>query len=140
MAYNYVGSDSDGISGIRYMRDDLGRVICESYLTYIGDVNTADNPEDYQVIGTETGLCCAEYNYDDFDCVEMRLLDSDNQLTPGIDKYCSQKCVYVNHNCVSVSYCGVNGMPVMLDDGYASATIKYDLKGNRSELSLFGPD
>ena len=80
---NYVGTDSDGISGIRYERDEWGRVVRESYLTFVGDGKFALNPEDFAMIGTETGLCYAEYTYDGFDCVEMRLLNADRQPVSG---------------------------------------------------------
>ena len=135
---NYVGTDSDGISGIRYERDEWGRVVRESYLTFVGDGKFALNPEDFAMIGTETGLCYAEYTYDGFDCVEMRLLNADRQPAAGVRKYSSEKCEHSGHNCAAVAFYDIDGNPVSLEEGYASYGIEYDQNGNMREVRFFG--
>lgn len=60
---NDMASDADGVAGLRYTRDALGRVVREEYLTYIGDAGSAARAEDYDVIGMRNGVCGMEYLY-----------------------------------------------------------------------------
>lgn len=138
---NYVATDADGISGIRYERDEKGRVIRESYLTFSGTGKTATNPKDYEIIGTRTGLASVEYVYNDVnDCVETRFLNAEGKLTPGLDHVCLCKCEFENHNLISETYYDADEIPMYCDKRFASFTREFDEHGNEITLLFFGTD
>ena len=137
---NYVGRDADGISGMRYERDELGRAVRTSYLTFIGDGKTATDSNDYEVIGTRTGLASVEYVYDQYDCVSIRYLNADGQLIPGLDNVCEFRKEYRDHNKFRECCYDALGEPAYSDNGYVSYEIKYDESGNEINTYFFGLD
>lgn len=137
---NYVAADADGVSGVRFERDEWGRVIRESYLIFTGEGKTAENPEDYEIIGSRTGVAAVEYDYDGFDGVETRFLDVSGKLTTGFLSVCVDRLEYKDHNVVKSSYYDADGRPMFSSGGYASYEAVYDDHGNEIRESYCGTD
>ncbi|MBR2853987.1 MAG: toll/interleukin-1 receptor domain-containing protein, partial [Clostridia bacterium] len=63
-AYNRFAEDADGIAGIRYERDEQGRVTRLYDLSFLSDESTdAGRPEHYQVIGKRSGAAGIAFVY-----------------------------------------------------------------------------
>ena len=139
---NEVGTDSDGISGIRYERDGLGRIKKEYYLKYKGKSGFADNSDDFECSGDKSELAIVEYKYDNdsFDCTEVRFFNADSEPTQNYEFVCSYKDQYKNHNIIKSSSFDENEQPVLSDENYSSTVMEYYYNGLVKKYKLFGKD
>ena len=166
--YMGVGSltpvpDGDGLFGLRYTRDELGRIVQTVYL----------DPEG-KPTATKTGLAGVRYRYDgagnlsrcewlslqgtpwpneqgvavsemDFDSVgntnREKYLDADGAPCLSEDGYAGWADEYdARGNVTREAYFGVDGAPCLSKDGYAEARLEYDGRGNRTRVAYFGVD
>lgn len=141
-AYNKVAQDADGISGLRYERDDKGRVTGVSYLSYIGpsDLNAAD-PENFQMIGKKNGEAGMEFSYDENDDVsEIRFVGVNGEPVRNAAYGSLARFEHEGHNETKCSFYDSDGEPVLNDYGCAGYQCEYDGQGNMISLHYFGTD
>ena len=140
--YNDFAMDEEGVSGFRYERDALGRVIRMSYLTFVG-IYTKDavKSSNYAVIGRRDGQAALEFVYDDhFDDVEIRFLDAAGMpiLHPAYG--CIIRSQFINHNKTRQSFYTAEGEPYLDSFGIAGYDSVYDERGYEIKRSYFGVD
>lgn len=136
---NSMASDADGIGGLRFDRDTLGRVIRITYLIHTGPGRTAERSEDYEAIGSRTGIAFKELEYDSaFNLTETRYFDNNGPAfcEPG---YARRVDRYENHNCVETLQYGADGNPVYAR-GWVRVIHKYDSLGKRVETRYLDQD
>lgn len=140
--YNHVAQDADGISGIRYERDDLGRVIRKYWLTFTGAVDTsADNSANFEVIGKGNAEAGVTYIYNESDdLIEERRLDINGEPVLNTKRGSIARSEFENHNKVKESYLTPEGEPFIIDEGYAIWENVYDDHGNIIKGRSLGTD
>lgn len=139
-AYNRFAEDADGIAGIRYDRDELGRVTRLFYLTFISDESTdAGRPEHYQVIGKRSGEAGIAFAYDsDDNCTERQVLDARGQVMTDPAYGALTRYEYAGHNEIRMSCFDEKGDLFLNDRGWAVKLSQYDERGRRVRVSFCG--
>ncbi len=141
-AYNDTASDPDGVGGIRYERDELGRVRRMWYLTYVGERDSARYAEDYAVVGLQNGVAGMEFRYNaNNELEEYIYLDASGEAILNSRGFASAKLSYdVRHNPTENRYFDAEGAPVVQAGGFAVYALEYDDRGNRTGSHFYGPD
>ena len=139
-AYNNVAADQDGICGMRYERDETGRVIRLWYLGYTGERGSARFSEDYEIIGMSNGVAGMSYTYNEQDeLTEYTYLDSAGKSIRNSQRFSLVKIRYDDHhNSIETSYYDTAGNPVIKTGGFAVYTVEYDARGNRTGAHFYG--
>ena len=141
-AYNHFAADADGISGIRYERDEQGRVTRLNWLSFTAsESRDAGKAENYEVIGKRGGEAGRAYLYDGSgDCTELHILDAEGQ--PITDEAYGAVTVYQyeNHNELRRTCRDAEGGLFLNEEGYAVRESRYDDRGNRIRVSCFGTE
>ena len=124
--------DGDGIGGIEYSLDRLGRVVELRYLGLGGDTYGA----------TKQNIAGKRYYYDSADnCTCIELFDPDGKLTFNGDGWMIVEYDYdSNGNCISESYYDADGRPRNRKEGFASLECRFDGNGNVIRVELFTVD
>ncbi|MDO4563817.1 MAG: TIR domain-containing protein [Clostridia bacterium] len=129
-------SDSDGVWGLRYERDTLGRAEKIVYLSL-----TEVSPE-YKEIGSKTGIYGKAYEYDDdYNMTKCTYYGKDG--APVFNERQWMICVQVcdaMHNAMRESFINENGESILCGDGYAEIAREYDNRGNVTREIFFGTD
>ena len=110
----------------------------ESFLTYTGKGKTADKAENFDVIGTRTGLCSVTYQYENDDCVERRYWNADGQPTVSNEIFSMSRIEFRNHSFIRVSYFDTEGHPVCCRSGFAERKCQRDSRGNAVKMFFYG--
>ena len=141
-AYNHFAEDADGISGIRYDRDELGRVTRLRYLSFVASDSTDAGKDDhYKVIGKRSGEAEIRYVYDgSSDCTELHMLDAREKAIADAKFGAVTVYQFAGHNEEKRSCYDAQGNLFLNEDGYAVRESVYDDQGNRIRLSFFGTD
>ena len=141
-AYNHFAADADGISGIRYERDEQGRVTRLNWLSFTAsESRDAGKAENYEMIGKRGGEAGRAYLYDGSgDCTELHILDAEGQ--PITDEAYGAVTVYQyeNHNELRRTCRDAEGGLFLNEEGYAVRESRYDDRGNRIRVSCFGTE
>ncbi|MBQ4257728.1 MAG: toll/interleukin-1 receptor domain-containing protein, partial [Clostridia bacterium] len=139
-AYNNVAFDSDGISGLRYERDETGRVSRLWYLSYTGERGSARFPEDYRILGLNNGVAGISFSYNGKNEVEeYTYLDAEGAPIRNSREFASAKIVYdTSHNPVETRFYSVSGEPVRQTGGFSVYALEYDAHGNRTVSRFLG--
>ena len=140
--YNDFGQDAEGISGLRFERDELGRVVKMYFLSFINPSGTdADKSSNFAVIGRRDGLAAMRFAYDENnDLVETRYLDAEGNpfLHPSYGCICRSE--YEWHNEVRVLYLTADEEPYVNASGVAGWRYEYDAQGQEIRYAGFGKD
>lgn len=138
-AYNDAASDSDGVAGYRYERDELGRVVKLWYLAYLGERGSARYPEDYGIVGLKNGVSGIRFAYNEQnELAEYAYLDKDGAPIRNSRGFSCAKLRYdEHHNQVETRYYDVEGKPVRQAGGFAVYALAYDGRGNRIESHFY---
>ena len=130
--------DADGVGGLRFERDDLGRITRIWYLTCTGSGSSAIDPGQYAVRGTLNGLYSKQYVYDqDGNIEEIRYLGKDDK---PVNYYLNASTIqrkFSDYNILEEQYLDAVGNPVINTDLYASYTAVHDEKGNQIQKSYY---
>ncbi|MCR4655458.1 MAG: TIR domain-containing protein [Lachnospiraceae bacterium] len=131
-AYNHIAVDADGIAGLRYERDELGRALKQYYLSYTGTGLSAEEAENYAVIGTRQGLFGMSYLYDgEDDLCEVSYISADGKPVMSKDNgYARLLRAFEDHNCTEISYYDGSGAYTSCREGYACMKAAYDDYGD----------
>ena len=135
---NEIGNDSDGVYGIRFKRDELGRVKEEQYLKYTGSSGMALDSDEFECIGEKDEIAIVKYDYDGFDCVKMSFFNADDEPTAGGNFASSSVTHFYNHNPVKIEFFDEKGQPVLTNEKFASLTASHKSDGHIRTLELFG--
>ncbi len=142
MRNNKVATDSAGIAGIRYKRDDMGRMLGVRYLAYEGENGDASDREAYCETHNADGIYGLYYVYDDRGFfTEAGFCDSEGKLIYSPDRIAYGKSEYDEYgNSVKESYYGTDDQPVFSIDGIAGVETEYDDHGNPVRTGYIGTD
>lgn len=141
-AYNDAASDPDGIGGMRYERDALGRVSRLWYLTCVGERGSARYAEDYEIIGMKNGVAGMEFCYNERnELAEYTYLNASGEPIRCSRGYASVKLDYdEHHNPTENRYYNTQDEPVYQAGGFAVYALEYDGRGNRTGSHFYGLD
>ncbi|MBR1772023.1 MAG: TIR domain-containing protein [Lachnospiraceae bacterium] len=132
---NYMALDADGIGGIRYQRDEQGRMTGRAYLYHTGSRDRASYAEDYVTGGPQGTVSGYRLSYDARGhLAETQIYDADGVRQTTRYEYNAQ------NNRTRVSYYNAGGEPVMTEEGVASYTYEYDAHGNVMKTTYYGTD
>ena len=138
---NYSATDADGISGIRYERDALGRMTKTYLLTFVGSGLSAEDPGNYAVIGIRSGVWGYAFEYDENDNhAGTRCFGKDGApvINPATG-FCSLEAQYDSqHHQQEVCFLDTHGELMLNAEGYASYTCAYDGMGREITLRYYG--
>ena len=139
-AYNHFAEDADGISGMRFERDDLGRVRCLQYLSFVAEGSAdATRTDHYDVIGKRSGEAGMVFLYDDSgDRTELRVQDARGQAITDAGYGAVTAYEYEGHNEVRMRCYDTDGSLFLNEGGYAVRETRYDERGNRIQVRYFG--
>lgn len=139
--WNETGTDTEGISGLRFQRDDLGRVTKMEYLTHTGS-GSADSTEGYSVIGKRNGIAGIEFIYDGYHNTKEIYIDANGNKTLCEYGYSSCENEYnETGNLVKVKYCGTDGkLTLHTEYGYAASGAEYNDRGYRIKITNYDKD
>ena len=141
-AYNDAAFDPDGVGGLRYERDELGRVSRLWYLTCVSERGNARYAEDYGIVGLQNGVAGMEFRYNERNELEAyTYLDVSGEPIRCSRGYATVKLQYDAHrNPTENRYYDTQGEPVYQTGGFAVYALEYDGRGNRTDLHFYGPD
>ncbi len=152
--------DSDGIFGVSYTLDSLGRRVQIQYLNREGSPHctkrgVAGKYYEYERGGnickiTYVGLdgnpilnehlwaICIESSDNNGNVIDGAFYSSENNLCSAIGGYAKYKFRYnAQGNQIETSYFDIDGNPCFNGEGVAKWTAKYDASGNRIEAACF---
>ena len=140
--YNHSAHDADGISGIRYERDDQGRILRMQYLTFTADGSMdATRQENYEVVGKRSGEAGFEFLPDENnDRAEQRTLDAEGKLITLASGGAGSMYQYADHNEVRKVYFDADREPFLTNLDIACQASVYDERGNLIKVSFLGRD
>lgn len=140
---NSPARDADGISGIRYERDELGRITMLLYLSLVGDDSSETAFTDkYEVIEKSSGEAGVKFTYDGSGNVDkVRFIGANGE--PVLHK---NGCAGLERsydecgNIVITHYFDMNDKPVLISYGYSAYYCSYDEHGREVEIFYCGTD
>ena len=124
-------SDADGIFGMRYTLDSLGRQVKIEYL------GIDDEP-----CSTKQGVAGKLYEYDCYGNI-CKATYINIKGEPILNQLMWAQCISIadnSGNIIEESCFGIDGKPCLDKDGAAKYTLKYDERGNYIEKACFGTD
>lgn len=122
-------SDADGIFGMAYILDSLGRRIRVEYLGADG-----------QKISTKQGISGREYEYDQWGNISKTTYIKDDDQ-PILNEKKWAFCINLSDeygNIVETQCFGADGKPCYIDIGASRHVTKYDKRGNLTEERCYG--
>ena len=138
---NDVGADADGISGLRYARDELGRTERVYYLAYKGSSGKALRTEDYQAMTKKNGIAGIAYRYNESDDLEeISFLGEMENPVLCEQKFSSHISRYDGHCEIEEIYFGTDRQKSLNSNGVASISREFNEKGNPVRTCCFGVD
>lgn len=139
--WNETGTDAEGISGLRFQRDELGRVTKMEYLTHAGS-GSADGTEGYSVIGKRNGIAGIEFIYDGYHIINEIYIDAYGNNTLCEYGYSSCENEYNEKgNLVKEKYCGTDGkLTLHTEYGFAAAEAEYNDLGYLIKITNYDKD
>lgn len=136
--YNYASAASEGVYGVRYERDGLGRVTGLSKLTCTGDAGNAERAEDYVVMNGQDGVASVTYEYEGYDLVREISYDDQGRLTYNEESAAVICYTYdESHNVICEELMDIAENPVLGKSGYSGRVFAYDERGNLLEVKCF---
>ncbi len=139
-AYNRFAEDAEGIAGIRYERDEQGRVTRLYDLSFLSDESTdAGRPEHYQVIGKRSGAAGIAFVYNSSgDCTERHTLNTRGLAMTDPAYGAHTLYEYAGHNEVRMTCRDEKGGLFLNDHGWAVRVSQYDEHGSRIRVCFYG--
>ncbi len=124
--------DADGIGGIEYVNDELGRPVLLRYLGLNGNGYAA----------TKQNVAGKRYTYDENNnLIKMEILDPQGNLVLGHQKWAACEDEFDAHgNPVKETFFGTEGTPALNYKGYAIAEYEYDERGMAVRAAYMGTD
>lgn len=122
--------DAEGVAGYRFTRDEIGRIVRQTYLDVAGNVCTLKN-----------GVASREFEYDGSVGAVMTYRDINGNpicAANGWARCVSSHDKWRNYN--TRIYYGENGERVLTDCNYAECRHVYDERGNLVEHRFYGVD
>ena len=138
---NDAAADAEGVGGMLFELDGLGRCVRVFTLGYVGSDGSAEYLEDYVILAAKDGVAGIAFAYNDsYDLSEAQYIGPDGESVTGSEGW--SRCVmeYADHNAVRRSYYGVDGAPALHTYGYAAEETEYDSRGNPVWLRYFDAD
>lgn len=138
---NLAATDADGISGLRFERDEKGRVTKCYYLTYTGSDLDATNAAAYAPLGNKAGQygCAYEYDADDNHQSILYFGKNEEPYYQESTGFCAMDSRYdAQHHQTEVYGLGSDGKPVIGNYGYASYICTYNASGAVETMRLLG--
>ena len=129
--FNSIISDGDGIYGMEFELDSLGRRVKVRYLNVDGTY-----------ICNKIGIAGKNYQYNSFGSIsKLSYFDVHNNLIVN-EFLCAEEYIITdkNGNEIEVNYKGADGKPCYNKEGYAKMTTKFNNEGNPIERSCFDKD
>ena len=128
---NTPASDSSGICGMQYERDEKGRVLKIIYLDENGSPRSSRH-----------GVAARTFTYDSTgNLTDVIFLDSAGQPVRGEDRYARYHAEYDAYgNCIQEEYFNENGEPDYNHLGYAKAKARYDGRGFQTLYQVYSPN
>lgn len=123
-------ADGNGIFGLEFKRDEIGRVKELRYLNRDGS---------YQ--STKHGITGKRYSYDTFGNLYLvERIDSQGNPISNKESWASCEFVFDGGLCQSLLFKNCNGNPALNEDGWSYAEFTYDFYGNQIKEERFDID
>ena len=138
---NDAAADAEGVGGMLFELDALGRCVRAFTLGYTGRSGNAEYMEDYTILTAQDGVAGIAFAYNDsFDLSEARYIGPDGEAVTGGEGW--SRCVmeYRDHNEVRRSYYAADGAPTPNTFGCAVEEREYDGRGNVVRLRFLDAD
>ncbi len=128
---NDAAADAEGVGGMLFELDALGRCVRAFTLGYVGRGSNAESMEDYAILTARDGVAGIAFAYNDsFDLSEAQYIGPDGEAVTGSEGWSCCVMEFRDHNMVRRSYYAADGAPTLNSYGYAAEEREYDSRGN----------
>ncbi|MBR4573609.1 MAG: TIR domain-containing protein [Lachnospiraceae bacterium] len=136
---NLVAVDGDGVAGVRFKRDEKGRVTEKRFISYCGDSDSALESEAYRIFAVKGGSCGQNYTYSNDRLVSIESIGTDGKPAILKNSYSIEDYEYDEiGRIVNARHYDHKHRPSTGDGRVFRNSFSYDERGNISEIHYYG--